>query len=141
MSVQRAEHLVAEAKKQVPVLALKYGGKWDNVFVPHAELFVNACRTLTREASPYIGPLFAEIKEVFTNFEETAKDRFMKVCVDARTNLIQSITVGHSSQQSRREDLVTRITEIEKMLPALKKSVSKAKVAMAGHDVEIELPP
>ena len=141
INTERAEQLVGEAKKVVPALALKYGGQWDNVFVPHADLFVSACQVLTREASPYISPLFAEVKEAFANFEVTAKERFAKDCIEARTNLIQSITVGHSSQQSRREDLVTRIAEIEKTLPALQKSVSRAKVAMAGHDVEIDLPP
>lgn len=137
----RAEQLVANAKREIPDLAVQYGGKWDDLFRPLAKLFVDACEVVEQEASQLIGLLHAEVKAVFGDFESKVKTKFDKVCQDALADLKTDIRVGYFALKNRNQTLKVQIAEAERALPGLEKNVRAQKFAMAGHEGDIEVPP
>lgn len=141
VNTERAEQSVAEAVQKIPGLALDYAGKWDTLFTPFVQHFVNACEALEREVSREIDPLYARLKEVFHNFEAGVRTRFDKKCEDALATLKTDIRNGYLSLRKKNKELKVQVAEAEKTLPDLEKNVRKQKVAMAGHEGDIEIPP
>ena len=140
MNTSKAEQLVADAKKEIPNLATQYAGKWDDLFSPLAKLFIKACETIEREASPLIGPLYAEIRDVYRDFENRVRARFDKVCDEALLNLKANIRIGYFSLRNMNESLRNQMREVERTTPELEREVRRQKVVLAGHEGDIEVP-